>query len=75
MIKEKTRVLTETQCAELRVFILDIHRNSFASKEIQAMGGIRTVLSDETLDALGMEIERDDPLTENRIAAMRLLQR
>lgn len=53
--------LTESEVKELREFVLDVHSNPFSSGEIQAMGGVRAVLSDEVLKKLGFAIEGPRP--------------
>jgi hypothetical protein len=53
--------LTDDEAKELREFINDINSNRFASGEIVAMGGVRTVLRDELLVKLGFKIEGPPP--------------
>ena len=60
---------TESEIEELQKFVADVQSNPYASGEIQAMGGVRSVLSDEVLDKLGFELGPISP----RVAAMRAM--
>jgi hypothetical protein len=62
---------TDEELDELRKFVSDIQSNPFASGEIQAMGGVRVVLSDEVLTKLGFELGPISP----RVAAMRAMDK
>jgi len=62
--------LTDEQAGEIRSFISDIEASPYAGGEIHAMGGVRAVLSDETLRAVGFKI---DTPPSKRAEAMRLL--
>lgn len=46
--------LTEAEAKELRELIQDVSDNPFAGGEIRAMGGLRSVLSREIIDKLGL---------------------
>ncbi len=54
--------LTDDEAKELQALVMDIQRNPFASGEIQALGGVRAVLSDEVLRKLGFEVEGPRPV-------------
>ena len=53
--------ITEEETRELQEFVRDIATNPFASSEIQAMGGIRAVLSDDLLKKLGFAFDGPPP--------------
>jgi hypothetical protein len=62
---------TESEVDELRKFVADVQSNPYASGEIQAMGGVRSVLSDEVLTKLGFELSPISPM----VAMMRAMDK
>lgn len=49
--------LTEAEQSELRSYILGFEKNPFAQHEIQMIGSVRAVLSDETLQKIGFVLD------------------
>ena len=56
--------LNDEETVELRALLYDLAHNAFASGEIQAMGGLRAVLSREPLAKLCV------PVSENTTAEL-----